>query len=130
MIGAGYKKLPCQEGSFQLVKWLGGFWLYKWGRTLRASRPVYIIYHPLGREAPGNERRGYACAGVRACANEIQVVIAGMFIARAEVGQLGQIVTQPVRGTFHQVIALAPGERGVIHLEFDVLFQIDDANRL
>jgi hypothetical protein len=49
-----------------------------------------------------------------------------MPVVRAEIAQLRQVVTQPVSGTFHQVVALAPGERGEVHFEFDVFIQIMD----
>ena len=59
-------------------------------------------------------------------AGEVQIVIARMFIFRTEVSQLGQVVTQPVRGAFHQVIPLAPRERREIGLELDVRFKVGD----
>src|SRR5215212_3948953 len=67
---------------------------------------------------------------MRACADEIKILITRMLITRAEVTQLHQVVAKSMRGAFHQVIAFAPGERCIVHFEFDVLFQIGNAQSL
>ena len=67
-----------------------------------------IVHDPLGRETTRDHRRGHARAGMRARAGEVQIAIARMLVLRAEVSQLAQIVTQSVRGAFHQIVAFLP----------------------
>ena len=85
---------------------------------------LYILQDPLGGQATGDHGAGNTCAGARAGASEIQVVILWMLEIWTEITQLGQIMTQPVGRAFHQVIAFAPGGWSEVHFEFDVLFQI------
>src|SRR5512138_2291754 len=50
-----------------------------------------------------------------------------MFVLRAEISQLRQVVTQSMCGAFHQVIAFLPRERREVGLEFDMGFKIREA---
>src|SRR6266511_1306330 len=59
--------------------------------------------------------------------DKIKIVVTRMLVARAEVTQLCQVVTQSVRGALHQVVAFAPGERCKVHFEFQMRFQVSDA---
>ena len=67
-----------------------------------------IVHHPLGGLATRDHHRWHARTWTRAGANEVQVVESVMAIVRAEICQLGEVVAESMRGTFQQVIALAP----------------------
>ena len=70
---------------------------------------------------------GMPCPWMRTCADEIKIVITRMLIARAEVAQLRQVMTKSMRGAFHQVVAFAPGGRRIVHFEFQMVFQVGNA---
>src|SRR5512133_2112288 len=86
-----------------------------------------VIHDSLRRETPGNHCGRHSRAGMRARSGEIHIVVTRMFIARAEISELHDVMAKSVRGAFHQVIALAPGERREVDLKFDVRFEIVDS---
>src|SRR5215216_3359624 len=66
---------------------------------------------------------------MRARTGEIQIVVTRMLVGWAEVSQLSDVVTKPMCGTLHQVVALTPGKRREVDLEFDMRFEIGNSNR-
>ncbi len=110
------QKLPYQQESSLLVKWTGPLFLN-----------LQVIHDFLSRETAGYHYGRHACTGMRTRAGEIQIIIMWMFIARSEISQLSNIVTESVRRTFHQVISFAPRERRKIDLELDMRFEIGDS---
>src|SRR5512144_1120672 len=89
-----------------------------------------IIHNPLCRQTPGYHRSGHARPWMCACANEIKILVTCMLVARAEVTQLRQVVAKSVCRAFHQVVALPPGEWAIVHFEFQMCFQVRDAEDL
>ena len=86
-----------------------------------------VIHDSLCRETPRNHRGRHSRAGMCARAGEIDIAVTRVFIARAEISKLHDVVAKSVRGAFHQVIALAPGERREVCFKFDVRFKIIDS---
>ena len=86
-----------------------------------------IIHDPLCRQAARDHGGGHSRARVCARTCEIQIVVARMPVAWAEITQLSQVMTKTMRGTFHQVVTLVPGERSESGLELDMHFEIRDA---
>ena len=68
-----------------------------------------VVDYALGGLATGDHDRGHACARARAGAHKVQVVNVPVTVIGTEIPQLSQVMTQPMRGTFHQVVALTPG---------------------
>ena len=86
-----------------------------------------VIQNPVCGLTARDHRGRHASAGACAGAGEVQVVVLGMPVVRAEVAQLAQVMAQPMGGAFDQIITLAPGERREVHFEFDVLLEIVNA---
>ena len=86
-----------------------------------------IVHDSRRGQTPGYHGRGDAGSRVGAGPDEIEIAVAGMSVAGAEVTQLCQVVTKAVRGAFHQVVALAPREWSVVDLKLDMLYHIRDS---
>lgn len=91
-----------------------------------ASTLLEFLDNALRCQAAGDHHRRQAGTGAGAGAGKIQVGVARVAVARAEVAELGQVVAQAVGGAFHQVVPLAPGEGSEIAFEQDVLLKIGD----
>ena len=76
-----------------------------YGQTNQAQ----LVNNPLGGQAGGDQGGRHTGAGMGAGAHEVQVVVARVAVARAQVPHLQQVMRKPVRGPLHQVVALAPG---------------------
>src|SRR5215510_12750283 len=92
-----------------------------------SSLHLKVIQYTLRRQTTRDHCSGQPSAGMRTRAGEIQILITGMLIMRAEISQLGQVMAKSVCRAFHQVITLVPGEWCEIHLELNMGFKVGDA---
>ena len=83
-----------------------------------------FFQYALGGQPGGDEHGGHTGAGVGAGADEIQVMVAAVAVVRTQVGHLGQLVAEPVRGTLRQVVAVLPplGDKAklFLYMRFDL----------
>lgn len=73
-----------------------------YGRELFAVNCRHGTIRRIFKQARGSQpgrdkRRGHTSAGMRACPHKIEVVVARVPVARAQVSQLGQRVAEAMR---------------------------------